>query len=113
MMNCYSLVYLFLQVIGMKSMNGHIAWQHLIPDLVPFTRFGKEKLLLYTQRTTAHFPHPPQCVVVGRNKVIMNWYCHEKPGLEVIKLFSCSTKLSIKFTIVQMLKCHLYVNTRS
>ena len=58
----------------MKSMNGHIAWQHLIPDLVPFTRFGKEKLLLYTQRTTAHFPHPPQCVVIGRNKVNLILY---------------------------------------
>ena len=57
------------KVIGMKSWNGHIAWQHYIPGLVPFTRFGREKLLLYTQRTTAHFPHPPQCVVVGRNKV--------------------------------------------
>ena len=62
-------LYHLLQIIGMRSHNGHIVWQHFIPQLAPFDRFGKKKFVFHTQRTTAHFPHPPQCVVLGRNKV--------------------------------------------
>ncbi|KAL4220987.1 DUF1620 superfamily [Mactra antiquata] len=57
------------KIVGMRSINGHIAWQHFVPELNPFDRFGKEKVILHVQRTTAHFPHLPQCVVLGKNKV--------------------------------------------
>lgn len=57
------------KILGMKSVNGHILWQHFLPELGPFDRFGREKVLLHIQRTTAHFPHPPQCVILGRNRV--------------------------------------------
>ncbi|KAK7093213.1 ER membrane protein complex subunit 1-like [Littorina saxatilis] len=53
------------KVYGMRSHNGKITWQHFFPDLAPFTGQGQEKLLLFVQRTTAHFPHAPQCAVIG------------------------------------------------
>ncbi|XP_053379517.1 ER membrane protein complex subunit 1-like [Mercenaria mercenaria] len=56
------------KIVGMKSINGHLLWQHFLPELGPFDRFGREKVLLHVQRTTAHFPNPPQCVVLGRNR---------------------------------------------
>ncbi|KAL3860995.1 hypothetical protein ACJMK2_007088 [Sinanodonta woodiana] len=57
------------KVFGMSSRTGHILWQHYLPDLSPFRSLGKDKLLLYIQRGTSHFPHPPQGVVIGRNKI--------------------------------------------
>ncbi|KAL5013663.1 hypothetical protein ScPMuIL_007933 [Solemya velum] len=56
------------KIYAMQSWNTEIVWQHFLPDLSPFNRYGEPNLLLYTQRTTAHFPHPPQYVVIGRNK---------------------------------------------
>ncbi|XP_052821133.1 ER membrane protein complex subunit 1-like [Mya arenaria] len=56
------------KVLGMRSQTGHIVWQHLVPDLAPFMSFGRQMFMLHTQRTTAHFPHHPQCVVLGKNK---------------------------------------------
>ena len=53
----------------MDSMKGRIIWQHFIPNLAPFKRFGQDTLLLLVQRTTAHFPHTPQCVLLGTHKV--------------------------------------------
>ena len=57
------------QVYGMRSHNGKIAWQHFFPNLAPFTGQGQQKMLLFVQRSTAHFPHPPQCSVLGVSKV--------------------------------------------
>lgn len=57
------------QVYGVRSHNGKIAWQHFFRSLVPFNRQGDEKLLLFIQRTTAHFPHPPQCAILGASRV--------------------------------------------
>ncbi|XP_052284794.1 ER membrane protein complex subunit 1-like isoform X1 [Dreissena polymorpha] len=57
------------KIIGMRSQNGHIVWQHLVPDLAPFDTLGSKRFLLFVQRTTAHFPHQPQCVVLGKNRV--------------------------------------------
>ncbi|KAK2174177.1 hypothetical protein NP493_820g01017 [Ridgeia piscesae] len=39
------------------------------PQMAPFIRFGHTAMLLYIQRTTAHFPHPPQGAVLGRHKL--------------------------------------------
>ncbi|KAK7496801.1 hypothetical protein BaRGS_00012010 [Batillaria attramentaria] len=56
------------KVYGIRSHNGKIVWQHFFPDLAPFKGQGQEKLLLFVQRTTAHFPHSPQCAVLGVSK---------------------------------------------
>ncbi|KAH9504429.1 DUF1620 super, partial [Bulinus truncatus] len=53
------------KIYGIRSHTGKIAWQQFIPDLVPFSRYNKQKLLLVLQRSTAHFPHEPQCTVLG------------------------------------------------
>ncbi|XP_013409710.1 ER membrane protein complex subunit 1-like isoform X1 [Lingula anatina] len=57
------------KLFGIESSTGRIIWRHLLPALVPFERQGKQLLLLFVQRTTAHFPNPPQCAVLGRHKV--------------------------------------------
>ncbi|XP_071146157.1 ER membrane protein complex subunit 1-like isoform X1 [Mytilus edulis] len=54
------------KVYGMKSTNGKIAWSHFMPKLSPFDRY-KKSLPLFVQRTTAHFPNPPQCAILGRD----------------------------------------------
>ncbi|VDI41926.1 Hypothetical predicted protein, partial [Mytilus galloprovincialis] len=54
------------KVYGMKSTNGKIAWSHFMPKLFPFDRY-KKSLPLFVQRTTAHFPNPPQCAILGRD----------------------------------------------
>ncbi|XP_041378601.1 ER membrane protein complex subunit 1-like [Gigantopelta aegis] len=56
------------KIFGIRSHTGRIIWRQYLPDLCPFDRYGRHKMLLYVQRTTAHFPHPPQCVVLGKNK---------------------------------------------
>lgn len=56
------------KIYGIRSHTGKIAWQQFIPELVPFQRYGQLRLLLMVQRTTAHFPHPPQCTVLGVSK---------------------------------------------
>ncbi|XP_052082314.1 ER membrane protein complex subunit 1-like isoform X2 [Mytilus californianus] len=54
------------KIYGMKSTNGKIAWSHFMPKLSPFDRY-KKSLPLFVQRTTAHFPNPPQCAILGRD----------------------------------------------
>ncbi|RUS77416.1 hypothetical protein EGW08_014819, partial [Elysia chlorotica] len=56
------------KIYGIRSHTGKIAWQQFVPDLVPFQRRGQLRLLLMVQRTTAHFPHAPQCTVLGVSK---------------------------------------------
>ncbi|GFS06457.1 ER membrane protein complex subunit 1 [Elysia marginata] len=56
------------KIYGIRSHTGKIAWQQFIPDLMPFERYGQHRLLLMVQRTTAHFPHAPQCTVLGVSK---------------------------------------------
>ena len=46
--------------------DGSIIWQQFIPDMTPFVKNGKS--MLYIQRSVAHFPLVPQCVVVGRSR---------------------------------------------
>ncbi|KAI0215007.1 ER membrane protein complex subunit 1 [Lamellibrachia satsuma] len=57
------------KIHALDSQSGRILWQHFLPQMAPFMRFGRKSLLLYIQRTTAHFPNPPQGAVLGRHKV--------------------------------------------
>ncbi|CAL1543686.1 unnamed protein product [Lymnaea stagnalis] len=56
------------KLYGIRSHTGKIAWQQFIPELTPFNRYGDQKLVLIVQRSTAHFPHEPQCTVLGVNQ---------------------------------------------
>ncbi|XP_062611133.1 ER membrane protein complex subunit 1-like isoform X1 [Saccostrea cucullata] len=62
------------KIYGVRSTNGHIEWEHFFPELTPFNRYDQQKLLLFVQRTTAHFPNPPQCTVVGKHKLTGNGF---------------------------------------
>ena len=62
-------IYLFIQIFGLDSQDGTVVWDHYLPDLAQYESSGKPSLPLYVQRTTAHFPNPPQCSIVGKSKV--------------------------------------------
>ena len=53
------------KIFAINSQNGDIVWSQFIADLKPFNDVGKQHFYLVQQRTTAHFPLPPQCVLVG------------------------------------------------
>ncbi|XP_047502304.1 ER membrane protein complex subunit 1-like [Penaeus chinensis] len=54
------------KILGLDNWNGDVVWSIYAAQLAPLQG---SKILLYTQRTSAHFPHHPQCVVVGRHRV--------------------------------------------
>ncbi|XP_071519116.1 ER membrane protein complex subunit 1 [Panulirus ornatus] len=54
------------KVLGIDSWSGDVVWSIYVAQLAPL---HGNKLFLYTQRTSAHFPHEPQSVIVGRHKV--------------------------------------------
>ena len=56
-----------LQLFALDNWNGDIIWSMYVNNL---SSLSGGKFMLFTQRTVAHFPHEPQCVVIGKNKVI-------------------------------------------
>lgn len=53
-----------LQLFGIESSSGTILWKQYLPNVKPDSAFK-----LMVQRTTAHFPHPPQCTLLVKDKV--------------------------------------------
>lgn len=53
-----------LKLFGIDSKTGVILWKHYL-DNIPANAVFK----LMVQRTTAHFPHPPQCTLLIKDKV--------------------------------------------
>ena len=53
-----------LQLFGIESSSGTILWKQYLPNVKPDSSFK-----LMVQRTTAHFPHPPQCTLLLKDKV--------------------------------------------
>ncbi|XP_050012744.1 ER membrane protein complex subunit 1 isoform X2 [Alexandromys fortis] len=51
------------KLFGIESSSGTILWKQYLPNVKPDSSF---KLLV--QRTTAHFPHPPQCTLLVKDK---------------------------------------------
>ncbi|KAL1020636.1 hypothetical protein UPYG_G00002730 [Umbra pygmaea] len=51
------------KLFGIDSKSGTILWKHYLED-VPLNAAFK----LIVQRTTAHFPHPPQCTLLIKDK---------------------------------------------
>ncbi|XP_071110229.1 ER membrane protein complex subunit 1-like [Haliotis cracherodii] len=64
------------KIFGLRSHTGKLVWQQFLPELSPFDRYSKQRLVLYTQRTTAHFPLLPQCVVVGKSRKTGNGFLY-------------------------------------
>ncbi|XP_076040041.1 ER membrane protein complex subunit 1 [Oratosquilla oratoria] len=54
------------KILALDTWRGDVVWSAYIPTLVPFSN---NKMLLFTQRTSAHFPHEPQCIVVAKHRV--------------------------------------------
>jgi len=64
------------KVFGLyTSSNGKILWSFYLKDTIPFTIKNKDNnrfnnsLPLFVQRTTAHYPHEPQCALVSKVRV--------------------------------------------
>uniref|UniRef100_A0AAQ6IR12 ER membrane protein complex subunit 1 n=1 Tax=Anabas testudineus TaxID=64144 RepID=A0AAQ6IR12_ANATE len=55
------------KLFGIDSKTGNILWKHYL-DNIPSNAAFK----LMVQRTTAHFPHPPQCTLLIKDKVSNN-----------------------------------------
>ncbi|XP_038602282.1 ER membrane protein complex subunit 1 isoform X1 [Tachyglossus aculeatus] len=51
------------KLFGIESSSGTILWKQFLPDVRPEASFK-----LVVQRTTAHFPHPPQCTLLVKDK---------------------------------------------
>uniref|UniRef100_A0A8C9B0Y8 ER membrane protein complex subunit 1 n=1 Tax=Phocoena sinus TaxID=42100 RepID=A0A8C9B0Y8_PHOSS len=52
------------KLFGIESSSGTILWKQYLPSVKPDSSFK-----LMVQRTTAHFPHPPQCTLLVKDKV--------------------------------------------
>uniref|UniRef100_A0AAQ5XU09 ER membrane protein complex subunit 1 n=1 Tax=Amphiprion ocellaris TaxID=80972 RepID=A0AAQ5XU09_AMPOC len=51
------------KLFGIDSKTGGILWRHYLHNVPPNAAFK-----LMVQRTTAHFPHPPQCTLLIKDK---------------------------------------------
>ncbi|KAM9504473.1 uncharacterized protein ACWYII_047322 [Salvelinus alpinus] len=51
-------------LFGIDSKSGSILWKHYLENVQPNAAFK-----LIVQRTTAHFPHPPQCTLLIKDKL--------------------------------------------
>lgn len=51
------------KLFGIESSSGGILWKFYLPGVKPAASFK-----LVVQRTTAHFPHPPQCTLLVKDK---------------------------------------------
>uniref|UniRef100_A0A3P8T7Z9 ER membrane protein complex subunit 1 n=1 Tax=Amphiprion percula TaxID=161767 RepID=A0A3P8T7Z9_AMPPE len=51
------------KLFGIDSKTGGILWRHYLDNVPPNAAFK-----LMVQRTTAHFPHPPQCTLLIKDK---------------------------------------------
>lgn len=55
-----------LQVLALDNWSGAVVWSAFLPSVRPLPA---SKLLLFLQRTVAHFPHPAQMALVAMQKV--------------------------------------------
>ncbi|XP_050039237.1 ER membrane protein complex subunit 1 [Dermacentor andersoni] len=55
------------KLFALNNRNGQIVWSQHFPQLHPLNCAGTKKLPIFVQRTTAHYPHPPRCTVLGKH----------------------------------------------
>ncbi|XP_030843106.1 ER membrane protein complex subunit 1 [Strongylocentrotus purpuratus] len=110
------------KIFGLDSKDGTIVWDHFLPNLAPFETSGKLSMPLFVQRTTAHFPNPPQCNLVGKNMMTgqaISFTFNPITGKPTSDSSSLGTELPYKVKQVtmlnlmtdQFLKVMLYLDT--
>ena len=66
----------FLQLFGIDSEDGQVHWQLHLSDLKPMRGWDYEEdnsgYFMFVQRTSEHFPYPPQMAIVGSSKVLFH-----------------------------------------
>lgn len=53
------------KIFGIDNISGKHHWIQYLPNFTGFN--AQQNLKIIIQRTSKHFPHPPQCVVVGKD----------------------------------------------
>nr|CAD7589368.1 unnamed protein product [Timema genevievae] len=58
------------KLFGIDNLSGEILWQRRLEDAAPFLdqTTDRKHMVLYIQRTTRHFPHPAQCLLLFQDK---------------------------------------------
>nr|CAD7196530.1 unnamed protein product [Timema douglasi] len=58
------------KLFGIDNLSGEILWQRRLEDASPFLDQATDRkhMVLYVQRTTRHFPHPAQCLLLFQDK---------------------------------------------
>lgn len=66
----YFVFYFFVynQLYGIESKKGEIIWQLRVNNFASLKK-DSNVVLLYVQRGSQHFPHPPQCALIASDKV--------------------------------------------
>ncbi|XP_012231716.1 ER membrane protein complex subunit 1 isoform X2 [Linepithema humile] len=55
------------KLYGIETRKGEIIWQLRLPNIQGFTKLSNT-MILYVQRGSRHFPHPPQCALLAEDK---------------------------------------------
>ncbi|XP_011630029.1 ER membrane protein complex subunit 1 isoform X2 [Pogonomyrmex barbatus] len=55
------------KLYGIETRKGEIIWQFRLPNIRGFTKLSNT-MILYVQRGSRHFPHPPQCALLAEDK---------------------------------------------
>ncbi|XP_029161247.1 ER membrane protein complex subunit 1 isoform X2 [Nylanderia fulva] len=55
------------KLYGIETRRGEIIWQLRLPNIRGFTKLSNT-MILYVQRGSRHFPHPPQCALLAEDK---------------------------------------------
>ncbi|XP_033226104.1 ER membrane protein complex subunit 1 isoform X2 [Belonocnema kinseyi] len=55
------------KIFGIETRKGEIIWQVTVPNIQGLSK-DSDKMILYLQRGSRHFPHPPQCALIAANK---------------------------------------------
>ncbi|XP_014469109.1 PREDICTED: ER membrane protein complex subunit 1 isoform X2 [Dinoponera quadriceps] len=55
------------KLYGIETRKGEIIWQLRLPNIRGFTKISNT-MILYVQRGSRHFPHPPQCALLAEDK---------------------------------------------
>ncbi|CAG2058909.1 unnamed protein product, partial [Timema podura] len=61
------------KLFGIDNLSGEILWQRRLEDAAPFLdqTTDRKHMVLYVQRTTRHFPHPAQCLLLFQDKGLL------------------------------------------
>ncbi|XP_011504565.1 PREDICTED: ER membrane protein complex subunit 1 [Ceratosolen solmsi marchali] len=55
------------KIFGIESKKGELIWQLRVPNIQGFSK-ESDQMVLYVQRGSRHFPHPPQCSLLAADK---------------------------------------------